>query len=192
MSERRQFFILAITQAVGTAIVLLIAGILNDANVYGEKFCQMWVLAAFTLIITGTIVLTKPVCRHFQMRVTGISVDNAVWVAYFMDLAVLDYLIYKSGGIGTSPFSSFLIYLATNGIVLGQRFRTVFVYYLLVIVCSVVLTFWVSGAEPDPERILYHRSLVGVTFLCSLLIPLAGYATRHLQLPTSQDYSQVE
>lgn len=179
MSETKKFFILLITQLIGAIVILGVASILLTADIIQITFKEMVFLFAIAIIAICVLLTSNPVMKYFNISEIGLKVNWSIWIIFVLDLAGLSYLIYQTGGIPGSPFTPFLLYLPTNGIVLDQNLRTVASYYLCIIFPAVVMTLFIHQNPIAEEKFFHYKIAVLIIFLFAIVTAVAGYSVRY-------------
>ena len=172
--DDKRLQILFNSQTLGT--ILTIATMILLANAKLLSLPSLGYITLIQIICITVVAMVNP--RKIHPSFTNknmIDIDAAIWIVYALDILTICCLIFKTGGLASSPFSAFLILLPTNGIILQQDNKKILCYFIGVFLMAFILGFPCERLIlSDASTILLYNFSTVLVFSGTLVIACLG------------------
>lgn len=123
----------------------------------------------------------EQICKSFYIEKFVLDYRASIWFIFILDLGIMSYLIYSSGGLSSSPFVSYLILVPTVGLFLGLAPFIISINYLCATIIGVILLTQFSDLKLT--RSAHYSWAVGIIFVSTMAVALAGNFIRRKWSP---------
>ncbi len=181
--ESAHSIILFISQLAGAAVIITGVFLLQNKGLTMHHLIATFVIALFGVVFS--ILSNQGFFNAVGIDRPFLDVSVSIWITFILDLGILAYLIYSSGGLSSSPFVSYLILVPTVGLFLGLAPTNISINYLCATIIAVVLVFLFSDAEL--ERSVNYHITVAITFISTMAVALVGNFIRRASWSRRQE-----